>query len=152
MSTQAIMWTALPNGLTQDKTHLRLSVLVSPRLTADAAAGTLAEFPDFQDWPAQVGGLTFSVEFLGGPTVSATPVVEPGNPALDSPAWKALFPTSFPVRSYAFDDRSDLAVRSFPTKKVLSFLTETYQSVAAQSPSQMPSLDQYGFGTRSRPS
>ena len=146
MSTQNIMWTALPNGLTQDGTSLRLSVLVSPRLTANAATGTLAEFPDFQDWPATVAGLTFSVEFTGGPTVSATPVVEPGNPALDSPAWKALFPATFPVRSYAFDDRSPLAVRSFPTKKVLSFLTNLYQTVAAQWPPQMPTVDQYGFG------
>jgi hypothetical protein len=146
MSTQNIMWTALPNGLTPDGTRLRLSVLVSPRLTADAATGTLAEFPDFQDWPAQVATLTFSVEFTGGPTVSAPPVVEPGNTALDSPAWKALFPATFPVRSYAFDDRSALAVRSFPTKKVLSFLTNLYQSVAAQWPPQMPTLDQYGFG------
>ena len=146
MSTQAIMWTALPNGLSQDKSHLRLSVLVSPRLTCDAATGTLAEFPDLQDWPAQVGGLTFSVEFVGGPTVSATRVVEPGNPALDSPAWKALFPSSFPVRSYAFDDRSNLAVRSFPTQKVLSFLTNLYQTVAVESAQQLPSMDDYGFG------
>ena len=146
MSTQAIMWTALPNGLTQDKSHLRLSLLVSPRLTCDAATGTLAEFSDFQDWPAQVGGLTFSVEFVGASTVAATRVVEPGNPALDSPAWKALFPTSFPVRSYAFDDRSDLAVRSFPTKKVLSFLTNLYQTIAVESAQQLPSMDDYGFG------
>jgi hypothetical protein len=146
MSTQNIMWTALPNGLTQDGTSLRLSVLVSPRLTANAAIGTLAEFPDFLDWPAQVAALTFSVEFTGGPTVSATPVVEPGNPALDSPAWTALFPATFPVNSYAFDDRSALAVRSFPTKKVHSFLKNTYQTVAVQWPPQMPTLDQYGFG------
>ena len=121
-------------------------MLVSPRLTCDAAAGTLAEFSDFLDWPAQVGGLTFTVEFDGGPTVAATRVTEPGFPALDSPAWKALFPTSFPVQSYAFDDRSNLAVRSFPTKKVLSFVTETYKTVAAQSPSQMPTLHELGFG------
>ncbi len=145
MSTQSIMWTALPNGLTPDGTRLRLSVLVSPRLTADAATGTLAEFPDFEDWPAQVAGLTFSVEFSGGPTLSATPVVEPGNPALDSPAWKALFPATFPVRSYAFDDRSALAVRSFPTKKVLSFLTNLYQSVAVQSAQERPTVEQYGL-------
>ncbi len=145
MSTQSIMWTALPNGLTPDGTHLRLSVLVSPRLTADAATGTLAEFPDFEDWPAQVAGLALSVEFSGGPTLSATPVVEPGNPALDSPAWKALFPATFPVRSYAFDDRSALAVRSFPTKKVLSFLTNLYQSVAVQSAQERPTVEQYGL-------
>jgi hypothetical protein len=146
MSTQAIMWTALPNGLTKDKTNLRLSVLVSPRLTCNAATGTLAEFADFQDWPAHVGGLTFSVEFVGGPTVPATRVVDPGNPALDSPAWKVLFPKSFPVRSYAFDDRSNLAVRSFPTKKVLSLLTNLYQTVAVESAQQLPSMDDYGFG------
>jgi hypothetical protein len=139
------MWTTLPNGLTQARDRLRLSVLVSPRLTANAATGTLAEFPNFLDWPATVAGLSFTVEFLSGPSVAAKPVVEPGNPALDSPAWKALFPGTFPVNSYAFDDRSGLAVRSFPTKKLLSFLTNAYQTVAVQSPQQMPTLEQWGF-------
>ena len=146
MGIQNIMWTALPNGLTPAGDRLRLSVLVSPRLTANAATGTLAEFPNFEDWPATVGGLDFTVEFLGGPTVAAKPVVEPGNPALDSPAWKALFPSTFPVISYAFDDRSGVPVRSFPTKKVLSFLNNTYQTVAVQSPQQMPTIAQYGLG------
>ena len=91
MSTQNIMWTALPNGLTSAGDKLRLSVLVSPRLITNAAVGTLAEFPDFLDWPAKVAGLTFTVEFQGGPSVAAGRVTEPGYPALDSPAWKALF-------------------------------------------------------------
>src|SRR5215469_17109451 len=146
MSIQNIMWTALPNGLNAAHDHLRLSVLVSPRLTANAATGTLAEFPDFEDWPATVAGLNFTVEFLAGPTVAGTRVIEPGNPALDSAAWKALFPNTFPVISYQFDDRSGLAVRSFPTRKVLSFLSNTYQTVAVQSSQQMPTLAQYGFG------
>ena len=146
MSTQNTMWTALPNGLTAAHDRLRLSVLVSPRLTANAATGTLAEFPDFEDWPATVAGLNFTVEFLAGPTVAATRVIEPGNPALDSPAWKALFPNTFPIISYQFDDRSGLAVRSFPTRKVLSFLSNTYQTVAVQSFQQMPTIAQYGIG------
>jgi len=146
MSTQNIMWTALPNGVTAAGNQLRLSVLVSPRLVTNAATGTLAEFPDFLDWPATVGGLRFTVEFQGGPVVPATPVTEPGNPALDSAAWTALFDRAIPVNSYAFDDRSDLPVRSFPTKKVFSFLTNTYQTIAVQSPQQKPSLAQLGFG------
>ena len=148
MSTQNIMWTALPNGLTSAGDKLRLSVLVSPRLITNAAVGTLAEFPDFLDWPAKVAGLTFTVEFQGGPSVAASRVTEPGYPALDSAAWKALFnPTNqtIPVKAYAFDDRSDRAVRSFPTKKVLAFLTSTYQTVAVQSATQMPNLLQLGF-------
>ena len=45
-----------------------------------------------------------------------------------------------------FDDRSGLAVRSFPTRKVLSFLSNTYQTVAVQSRQQMPTIAQYGIG------
>jgi hypothetical protein len=139
MSIQNTMWTALPNGLTPAGDRLRLSVLVSPRLTANAATGTLAEFPSFEDWPAIVAGLSFTVEFLGGPSVAATRVVEPGKPALDSPAWNALFPSTFPVNSYAFDDRSGVPVRSFPTKKVLSFLANAYPSRPA-SPTKTPMI------------
>src|SRR5258708_4934856 len=117
MSTRSIMWTALPNGLTPAGDRLRLSILVSPRLTANTAVGTLAEFPDFLDWPATVAKAGFTVEFQGGPTVAATPVTEPGYPALDSAAWKALFHSQIPVISYPFDDRSGLPFRSFPTKK-----------------------------------
>ena len=135
----------MPNGLTPAGDRLRLSILVSPRLTANGAVGTLAEFPDFLDWPGKVSGIGFTVEFQGGPTVTATPVTEPGFPPLDSAAWKALFDAKFPVISYSFDDRSDLPVRSFPTKKVLSFLTNVYQTIAVQSAQQMPSLTQLGF-------
>lgn len=145
MSTQNIIWTALPNGLTPAGDRLRLSVLVSPRLVANTPVGTLAEFLDFVDWPATVGGLTFDVEFQGGPIVPAVQVVEPGNPVLDSAAWKALFSTTTPVNSYVFDDRSGLAVRSFPTKKVLSFLTNAYQTIAVKSAQQKPSLADLGF-------
>jgi hypothetical protein len=148
MSTQNIMWTALPNGFTPAGDKLRLSVLVSPRLITNAAVGTLAEFPDFLDWPAKVAQLTFTVEFQGGPSVAANRVTEPGYPSLDSAAWKALFNPAnqaIPVESYAFDDRSDRAVRSFPTKKVLAFLTSTYQTVALRSATQMPNLLELGF-------
>jgi hypothetical protein len=65
MSTQNVMWTALPNGFTAAGNRLRLSVLVSPRLAANTAVGTLAEFPDFLNWPATAGGLNFTAEFLG---------------------------------------------------------------------------------------
>ena len=52
MSIRNIMWTALPNGFNAAGDKLKLSVLVSPRLVTNGPAGTLAEFPDFLDWPA----------------------------------------------------------------------------------------------------
>ena len=76
---------------------------------------------------------------------SRIPPWQPGDPALDSAAWTALFDETVPVNSYAFDDRSGLSVRSFPTKKVLSFLTSTYQTIAVKSAQQMPGLFELGF-------
>lgn len=147
MSSQNILWTVLPNGLSDDGTRLRLSVLVSPRLTTDAATGTLAEFADFHDWPERVRATTFSVQFDGGPTAAATRAA--GGPALDSPAWHALFPTSFPVRAYAFEDHSATTVQSFPTRRVLNVLTDVYRKVATGSPHRLPSLGELGYPTRS---
>jgi len=123
MSTRNIMWTALPNGLTSDGKHLVVTVLVSPRLVTDNGIdGTLKQFGDFIDWPNTVGSLKFRVEILGGPSLTATPTVEPGYPALDSAAWRALFDRDSYVKSYAFDDRANAKVRSFPTKQILSFI------------------------------
>jgi len=152
MSIQNIMWTALPNGMTPTGNRLRLSVLVSPRLVTDNGVdGTLVQFPDFLDWPSTVAGLRFRVEFQGGPAFTATRVTEPGNPALDAAAWQALFDQTTGVKSYAFDDRSNLAVRSYPTRKVFNFLTNAYQAVAVHSPRQKPSLAQLGFDQRGGP-
>ena len=146
MSIRTIMWTALPNGLTPTGNRLRLSVLVSPRLVTDNGVdGTLAQFPEFLDWPAVVAGLRFQVQFQGGPSFVAQPVTEPGDPALDSEAWKALFNDTTFVRSYQFDDRNGLNVRSFPTKRVLSFIKDQYTTFAVSSPSQKPSLSALGF-------
>ena len=145
MSTQNIMWTALPNGFNSAGDRLKLSVIVSPRLvTSPGPVGILAQFPDFLDWPTTVGTLKFRVEVLGGPTVDAAADKTP----LDSVAWKALFNANGKpavVRSYNFDDRSNVPVRSFPTKKVVGFLKNLYQQAAIQFPRVKPTLPQLGL-------
>ena len=150
MSTQNILWTALPSGLNAAGDRLLLSVLVSPRLITDGGVdGTLAQFPDFLDWPATIAGMTFHVEFQGGPSFDLRPVVQPGFPALDSEAWKALFQSGSTVHSYAFDDRAGIPVRSFPTKKLLSFIKSEYQTIAVESAASKPTLAQLGLGPNS---
>src|SRR5215831_12554235 len=136
MSVQQIMWTALPNGLNANGDHLKISVLVSPRLTTNSgASGTLDEFPNFLDWPAIVADLRFRVEFQGGPAFTAQPIKPPA-PGFDSAAWKALFPPSSPVVSFAFEDKSGLAVRSYPTKSILAFVEEQYRAFAVAAADQ----------------
>src|SRR5262249_40425361 len=137
--------TALPNGFTAAGDKLKLSVLVSPRLIANGPTGTLAEFPDFLDWPAVVGTLKFRVVFQGGPTITTSPVVELDFSYLDSAAWKALFNSHTPVTSYAFEDKVGVNVRSFPVRKVFSYLKTQYQNIAVTSPAIKPNLQQLGI-------
>jgi hypothetical protein len=152
MSIRNILWTALPNGFSDAAGKLRLSVLVSPRLVTDNGTdGTLQQFPDFLDWPAVVEKLRFRVEFQNGPAFSAAPVVEPGFPSLDSASWTSLFSKQTFVRSYQFDrdGRTTRWVRSYPTKKVLTFLREQYRRIALSSPATKPDLRTLGFDRNS---
>jgi hypothetical protein len=148
MRIRNILWTALPNGFKDATRKLRLSVLMSPRLVTDNGIdGTLEQFPDFLDWPAVVKKLRFHVEFQNGPAFDASPVVEPGFPALDSAPWKSLFSKQTFVRSYQFDPdgRTTRWVRSYPTKKVLNFLRDQYRRIAVSSPDVKPDLRALGF-------
>ncbi len=151
MSTQNILWTALPAGLNANGDRLILSVLVSPRLTPDGGVdGTLGQFDDFLDWPATVAKLKFHVEIQGGPTFDLQPVVLPGFPALDSEAWQALYRRDSTVHPYAFDDRAGIPVRSFPTKKILSFIKTEYQHTAITSAAAKPGLTELGLTRNSQ--
>lgn len=142
MPNEDIVWTVLPNGVSADGKRLRLSIVVSPRMTGVDTVGDSV----FHDWPARtLDALTFRVQFKGGPTVTATPPAETAGPSADSGAWSALFPGDFPVNPYTFTDLSHKSVRSFPTRKVVAYLTKLYQDVAVNSPEKMPSPKNYGF-------
>src|SRR5256885_8704702 len=69
MATQSILWTALPNGYSEDGRSLRVSLLVSPRLEPDVDP-QLKSFPDFVDWPATLAGSRVLFHFRGPPAVS----------------------------------------------------------------------------------
>ena len=66
MAKQSLLWTALPNGYAADGGSLRVSVLVSPRLEAEADPEQLGTFPDFEDWPATVANASFTIRYGGG--------------------------------------------------------------------------------------
>src|SRR5438045_9721594 len=68
MAKQAINWTALPNGYSDDGKSLRISLLVSPRLEPDSDE-SLKPFPDFVDWPANLAQSHFVLTYGAGPPV-----------------------------------------------------------------------------------
>ncbi|HEV2719865.1 MAG TPA: hypothetical protein VG323_07575, partial [Thermoanaerobaculia bacterium] len=85
-----IIWTALPNGITDDGTKLKLTIFVSPRVAA--LAGT-----PFADWPAALATASFRIELSDCTNAGApVPCPPPLPPALDltagdSALWKAVF-------------------------------------------------------------
>ena len=145
MKKQTMMWTALPNGIVgtpgEAGARVRLSVSLSPRLETSEGGPrpTLAQFPDFLDWPAQAQTVQFSVQFgdrepLVAETVSAPPAPAP------SELWSSIFDSSTYVEPYGFPDLATRAILSFPVRNVLSRLKEAYTDVAIESPVELPRL------------
>ncbi len=143
MKNQTVMWTALPNGVTVTRagTILKLSVFVSPRLQTDKTSPTLSLFTDFLDWPGTLfsaaAGASFSVQFG---TLKAVPATRT-SPSPRSDLWKALFPDTSLVESYAPVSYKNKAIQSYPAKNIQSFLKQQYVSLAATSGQEFPSAD-----------
>ncbi len=137
MAKQTILWTALPNGRSGkgDKARLRISIVVSPRLTPQSASEqTLQAFSEFNDWPSTLAGLQFSLR-VGSDSLA----LRVDNQA-DSQLWKELLPLDTPVAGFQYKDMSKVNLRSFPVRNVLSFVRRHYSRLAAASPSDHPRL------------
>ena len=140
MATESAIFTALPNGLHENGTQVRVTVFVSPRLTT-AGAGELpldgGDFPSFADWPAALEALRFAVVFDGVDTVAADP--DPQSTAPQSATWHLLFDDTV-VRDGTFTDRSKLRFLSFPVKDVTASIFDLYTQVAESSAESFPPL------------
>ena len=154
-----ILWTVLPNGFNKTGDKLRLSVQVSPRLVTDGVgnSGAISEFPLFIDWPSTLRNLQFIVEIKSGPppftgniiSFPPPPVNRLDDPPLESDFWTSLFPSNVPVSSFnksIIDDKAKKAIRSYPVKKVHSFLKNIYQTTAIKSADRIPGKDFFCFG------
>lgn len=143
MSSQRIVWTTLPNGAeilpaTDTVVRLRFSVLVSPRLLADAAAGVLRDFPSFVDWPATLAGITFTLTFdEGGRQYQAKPDPD-ASYAARSDVWTALFPPSTAVATHVFADHTGDAVLSYSEQALLGTIQAAYGQTVVAAPQFPP--------------
>lgn len=132
--TQQSIWTPLPNGSTDDRKFLRLSVLVSPRLVTEGGANEpLEEFPDFLDWAQRVSRAKFAVHFAGM-TVDAKLEVAP-EPAV----YARLFDASTVVQSHAFEDKRATAVLTSPSVALGADLALIYGDISAAAHDDLPS-------------
>ncbi len=138
MAKQKIVWTVLPYGFVPDGPHagcLRLSVVVSPRLTPQAAnEQQLGAFPEFVNWPKALADVKFTVEF-GGNKIPAALTSKP-DPAL----WDDVFPASTFVDGFKFTDMRSVNLRSFAVRNVLKFVRQKYEQLATTSGADRPRL------------
>ncbi|PAU44762.1 hypothetical protein CK936_33160, partial [Streptomyces albireticuli] len=132
---ETIRWTVLPDGVTADG-KLRLTVLVSPRLTGGT---TLGAFAGFVDWPQTLARYlpALQVEFKppAGASITLPTTAQPGRfPPPDSAVWKALFTTATEVRAPASFTATALArgvpptLRSFPGQAVHQQIDSLYET------------------------
>jgi hypothetical protein len=134
MIKQEIIWTALPNGIKDDR--IRLSVFVSPRLSTDENLPhpELEQFPDFAVWFKHVPGLRFVVETNTGNAAEAAPDLS----TFDEQVWPGLFQESTFVRPYQFPDYQGRNILSFPVRSTLAYLKDIYTTVGETSPDELP--------------
>ncbi|MBI2708530.1 MAG: hypothetical protein HYX34_02385 [Actinobacteria bacterium] len=145
-ATQTVLFTAVPNGYDRGTDTYRVSIVVSPRLTSDSDT-TLATFPDWVDWPATAGGITWKLRFPNIPKlVTLTPASSPS-----SQRWAALFPSTTFVRGqHLYQGLDHRRVRSYPVKSLIDFFADRWGRFAVSNPVDPPSYDvlaaDRGFG------
>lgn len=149
---ESIRWTVLPDGLTSDA-KLRLTVLISPRLTGGT---TLGAFDHFIDWPHTLAGYAaaLQVQFRAAPggtgaTVPTSP--QPDRyPPPDSTLWGQLFPTSTKVHGPTFVGNAagaePLTLRSFPSRAVHQQVTTLYERAGTATAARRAFPDPGGEG------
>src|SRR6476660_5106494 len=110
VTTQSLLWIALPNGMTTDENnrYLRLSVFVNPRLRSKENT-TLASFPDFCNWAhsMQPDRATFSIEVDNGTQPKKVVPAYRVSPPPIQQLWCSLFESNIPVHPHEFDDYSN---------------------------------------------
>ncbi len=147
MATQSLLWTTLPNGLTDDGDGILVSVVLAPRLDPQGDPPQLSTFaPDWLDWPATLAQATFEIDY-GGATV-AVPMTQFAGPSRvdqrvgtpDSAAWTALFGNDLLVRSGPFVDHSDKDILSYEAADLADVISELYGGLADRADGDLPSV------------
>ncbi|TAJ73240.1 MAG: hypothetical protein EPO51_06285 [Phenylobacterium sp.] len=136
-ASQQVIWTCLPNGLTDDG-DLKVSVMISPRLKLFGGAPELAQFKDWLDWPAKLAEGEWAFE-IGGQKRPGKLVSTP-----DSAVWKALFTPETHVKSRVFEDFSNRTILSYPIAATAAVVERVYQDLAVGAEDDLPSAGSFG--------
>ena len=146
MATQSLLWTVVPNGLTEDGSGMRVSVVLSPRLDPAGDPAVLASFPEWLDWPATLAQAKVELRY-GGASVGI-PLAQTAGPDRvddtiglpDSAAWRALFADDLPVHGGAYVDHSSKTVVSYEAAALADYVAGLYGTLAASADGELPTV------------
>jgi hypothetical protein len=140
---QQVIWTALPNGISPagGVRKLKLSVFVSPRLSAPGVNPTLGHFPDFVTWADKVKDLQFSVTLANSQNraPAVTLKADRTSDAPDPQLWAALFQANTLLNPYKPERFSAKTIISYPTRNVYEFIKLQHQQTIGINPTVQPS-------------
>ncbi|GAA2497457.1 hypothetical protein GCM10010406_37420 [Streptomyces thermolineatus] len=138
---EQLIWTVLPDGQAgnEDDRRLRLSVLVSPRLTTpDGGEGSLSAFPALRHWTATAAATRFALEVDGAVVADGLQPLNTFAPHL----WESLFTDRTPVHPHTFDDYSGHRLVSYPLRTLRDRIRRLYANVALAGADLPPTVDE----------
>ncbi len=151
MARQTLVWTCLPNGISDDEKNVRVSVMVSPKLDAAGDPQELASFPEWVNWPRTLNDAVF-IFMVDGQPIAKTKITDnddviqhdPTLGAPDSDIWQAVFKKDFYVESYDVNrDVTELLeskVLSYSATDVHDFVKEMYVDLATRTNDDLPRI------------
>jgi len=138
VSDERAVFIALPNGLHPDDDKLaRVSIVVSPRLTADGDGQRLSDFNAFRNWPKTLDAVSIGLASPEGPELPEAKR-DPSSRQPDPALWQAMFDENCIVRSRTFTDLTTRTLRSFPAANVIEHVEALYADIASSSATQFP--------------
>jgi hypothetical protein len=131
--TESIKWVVCPNGTDPTGQNFQVSVFAGVVLSG-GPSGTLADFPDFQNWPSTLlttANLEFEFSFdVGGTTVASWATGVGSSSPLSEQLWTNLFPSSTEyVEQTSSNQPRILPIVSYPTSQIVSFITGQYHNL-----------------------
>ncbi len=123
-TSQTVLFTVMPRGISLNGRTLPVSIVVSPRLRG---ADRLGAYPDWVDWTQKLASGRTRFTLRCGPRTATVPI---DATVLQPRLWRALFNRETLVNSHAFNDYGDHGVLSFSVRDGLSAVKAVYQEAA----------------------
>lgn len=133
MATQELQWLAVPYDVEQrdGRTYLSVAISVTPKLQeATTAPRTLADYPDWVNWPETLKNIKVTLDFDGLKVKPSSMTVK--NEPADPETWEAIFQKTTFVNPFEYKPFTNYKLVSFPVKGVLASVNSAYVKLAKE--------------------